>query len=203
MRLVWHKRRWRCAESMCPRATFTERVAAVPARARLTCRLRSELGHAVAEQRRCVSEAADHYGVAWATVHAAYVKHVDGPLAQPLPAVVVLGIDETRRGKPIWARDPDTGRWTLVCDRWHTGFVDAAGSGGLLAQVEGRSAATVTTWLTDQPHAWRQAVTHVTIDRRAPTPRPSVRGCRTRSWSPTGSTSSGSVTTPSPGSGNG
>lgn len=167
LRLVWHKRRWRCVESMCPRGTFTERVAAVPARARLTGRLRSELGHAVAEQRRCVSEAAEHYGVGWATVHAAYVKHVEGPLAQPLPTVVVLGIDETRRGKPIWARDPATERWTLVCDRWHTGFVDSAGSGGLLAQVEGRSAATVTKWLTDQPHAWRQGVTHVTIDLSA------------------------------------
>ena len=25
----------------------------------------------------------------------------------------------------------------LVCDRWHTGFLDAVGNGGMLAQVEG------------------------------------------------------------------
>ena len=149
LRLVWHKRRWRCAEVRCPRATFTEQVAVVPARAWLTCRLRSELGHAVAEQRRCVSKAAGHYGVVWGTVHAAVVNYVEVPLAEPLPAVAVLGIDETRRGKPIRARDPVTERWVLACDRWHTGFVDAAGAGGLLAQVEGRSAATVTTWLAD------------------------------------------------------
>jgi hypothetical protein len=66
-------------------------------------------------------------------------------LAAPLPPVRVLGIDETRRGKPIWAQGPDTKRWVLACDRWHTGFVDAAGTGGLLAQVEagarGRSGA--------------------------------------------------------------
>ena len=30
----------------------------------------------------------------------------------------MLGIDETRRGKPIWARDPVTGRWHVLHDRW-------------------------------------------------------------------------------------
>jgi hypothetical protein len=36
-------------------------------------------------------------------------------------------------------------RWVLVCDRWHTGFVDAAGTDGLLAQVQGRASAAVIT----------------------------------------------------------
>jgi len=80
LRLVWHKRRWRCVERRCPRGSFTEVVDAMPARARLTCRFRSQLGHAVAEQRRCVSEAAAHYRVAWATVHAAYIAHVAEPV---------------------------------------------------------------------------------------------------------------------------
>jgi transposase len=167
LRVVWHKRRWRCIETPCTRGSFTEQVPAVPARARLTCRLRAELGHAVAEQRRCVSEAAASYGVAWRTVHAAYIAHVEATLAEPLPAVVVLGIDETRRGRPVWRRDPDTGRWVLACDRWHTGFVDAAGTGGLLAQVEGRSAAVVATWLNAQPQVWRDGITHAAIDLSA------------------------------------
>lgn len=167
LRLVWSKRRWRCAEDDCPRGSFTERVPAVPAGARLTRRLRSELGRAVAEQRRCVSEAAGHYGVAWGTVHAAFIAHVEGFLAEPVPPVTVLGIDETRRGKPIWARDPASGRWLLTCDRWHTGFVDSAGTGGMLAQVEGRSAAAVTGWLAAQPRAWREEITHATIDLSA------------------------------------
>jgi len=55
----------------------------------------------------------------------------------------------------------------LACDRWHTGFVDAAGSGGLLAQVEGRSAAVVTAWLKAQPEVWRRGITHVAIDLSA------------------------------------
>jgi hypothetical protein len=98
LRLIWHKRRWRCKE---------------------------RLGA----------------GVGWAIVHTAFAAHVRAPLAAPLPTVKVLGIDETRRGKPIWAQDPDTKRWVLAADRWHTGFVDAAGTGGLLAQVEGRTSA--------------------------------------------------------------
>jgi len=101
LRLVWHKRRWRCTERLCTRGSFTEQVAAVPARARLTVRLRGELAHAVAQEHRCVAEVAAHYGVGWSTVHDAFIAHVAVPLAAPLPVVRVLGIDETRRGKPV------------------------------------------------------------------------------------------------------
>jgi len=140
LRLIWDKRRWRCKERLCPRASFTESLSAARARSRLTTRLRTELGYAIAEQGRVVSESAAHYGVDWSIVHAAFVEHIRAPLAAPLPPVKVLGIDETRRGKPIWAQGPDTKRWVLAADRWHTGFVDAAGTGGLLAQVEGAPA---------------------------------------------------------------
>ena len=167
IRLVWHKRRWRCTDHRCKRGSFTEQVPAAPARARLTVRLRGELGDAVAVQHRCVAEAAAFYGVGWSTVHNAFIAHVGAFLAAPLPVVKVLGIDETRRGKPVWTQDPDTGRWVVAHDRWHTGFVDAAGTGGLLAQVEGRSASVVSTWLLAQPAPWRQAITHVTIDLSA------------------------------------
>ena len=82
------------------------------------------------------------------------MANVRAPLAAPLPPVAVLGIDETRRGKPIWTMDPDTRRWQLACDRWHTGFVDAAGTGGLLAQAEGRTSAATIAWLNAQPETW-------------------------------------------------
>jgi transposase len=167
LRLIWHKRRWRSKERLCERASFTESLPAVRTRSRLTTRLRAELGWAVAEQQRCVSEAAAHYGASWPIVHAAFAEHVRVPLAAPLPPVKVLGIDETRRGKPIWAQDPDTKRWVLVCDRWHTGFVDAAGTVGLLAQVEGRTSAATSAWLNAQPAPWRAGITHVTIDLSA------------------------------------
>jgi transposase len=167
LRLFWHKRRWRCVERACSRASFTESVPAVRTRSRLTTRLRAELGWAVAEQRRCVAETAAHYGASWPVVHAAFAAHVAVPLAAPLPPVRVLGIDETRRGKPIWAQDPSTKRWVLACDRWHTGFVDATGTGGLLAQVEGRTSAAVIAWLGEQPAPWRASISHVTIDLSA------------------------------------
>ena len=80
LRLIWHNRRWRCKERLCPRASFTESLPAVRARSRLTTRLRTELGHAVAEQGRVVSESAAHYGVDWSIVHNAFVEHVRVPL---------------------------------------------------------------------------------------------------------------------------
>lgn len=165
--LVWHKRRWRCIESACERRSFTESLPAIPARARLTTRLRTELGSAVADSGRTVAEVAGHHRVGWPTVHRAFIAHVTPALDAPQPVVTVLGIDETRRGKPKWIKDQGTDRWILATDRWHTGFVDAEGTGGLLGQVEGRSAAAVVGWLQAQPQAWREAITHVTIDLSA------------------------------------
>lgn len=99
LRLIWHKRRRRCRERLCPRASFTESLPAVRARSRLTTRLRTELGYAIAEQGRVVSESAAHYSVDWSIVHDAFVARVKAPL----PPVRVLGIDETLtaiRGEP-------------------------------------------------------------------------------------------------------
>ncbi len=164
VRLVWRKRRWRCREQACPRATFTEALPAVPARARVTTRLRRECGAGIADRFSCVLAGALRYRVSWPVAHRAYVAHVDQVLAAPLPPVRVLGIDETRRGKIQWEQDLVTGRWQVAHDRWHTGIVDAAGTGGLLAHIDGRTAAKVTQWLLAQPDSWRAGVTHVSID---------------------------------------
>ena len=167
VRLQWRKRRWRCREDACPRGSFTESIPAVPARARVTTRLRQECGAGVAERFSCVQAGAEHYRVSWPVAHAAFVAHVQGVLAQPLPPIRVLGVDETRRGKPKWVQDPVTSRWTVAADRWHTGIVDAAGTDGLLAHVDGRTAAAVTGWLGEQPEAWRAGISHITIDLSA------------------------------------
>src|SRR4051794_9232982 len=167
LRLVWHKRRWRCREAACGRGSFTESLPAVPARAPGTTPLRGQCGAGVARRVSCVLAGAAHSRVSWPVAHRAYVAHVAGQLAQPLPAVSVLGIDETRRGKPKWEREEATGRWRIAHDRWHTAIVDAHGTGGLLAHIDGRTAASVSEWLTAQPDAWRAGVTHVTIDLSA------------------------------------
>jgi len=53
-RLRWRKRRWHCDQAGCPRRTFTEQVPQIPARARLTTRLRLAAGIAVADGGRTV-----------------------------------------------------------------------------------------------------------------------------------------------------
>ena len=167
VRLVWHKSRWRCREPLCERGSFTESLPQVPTRCRLTTRLYEQVGAGVADGYACVLAAADAHGVSWPVAHAAFIAHVTPALQADLPAVAVLGIDETRRGKPIWEQDPVTRRWRVLHDRWHTGIVDAAGTAGLLAHIDGRTAQAVTEWLKGQPDSWKQQVTHVAIDLSA------------------------------------
>lgn len=81
-----------------------------------------------------------------------------------LPPVSVLGIDDHRRGKPLYHRDPRTGAWVADADRWQTVFVDSAGGHGLLGQAEGRAGADAVAWLAAQDLSWRAGITHVTID---------------------------------------
>jgi transposase len=162
--LVWHKRRWVCRENVCSRQTFTEQIGQIPARARITGRARRACGRAVADAGRAVAQAGRDHRMSWPTAHAAFGHYAAGVLpAEPEP-VPVLGIDETRRGRPVWARDQQTGRWELVTDRWHIGFVDIGGGQGLLGQVEGRTTASVAGWLSARGDAWRHSVRYVVID---------------------------------------
>ena len=110
-------------------------------------------------------EVADDAGVSWPTAHAAFVAHAEAVLGDPAP-VAVLGIDETRRGKPRWTRDQVSGRWVRT-DPWDTGFVDLTGDQGLLGQIEGRTGAAVRQWLGEQSEAFRAGITHVVIDPSA------------------------------------
>jgi transposase len=81
-----------------------------------------------------------------------------------LPPIAVLGIDDHRRGKPLYHRDPVGGAWVADADRWQTVFVDSAGGHGLLGQVEGRAGLDAAAWLAAQDPRWRAGITHVTID---------------------------------------
>ncbi|HPY23863.1 MAG TPA: ISL3 family transposase, partial [Mycobacterium sp.] len=163
--LRWNKTRYRCRNETCERSSFTESLPQVPARRRTTTRLRTQIGRCVGEAARSVVEVADTAGVSWPTAHAAFVAHADAVLGEVAP-VRVLGIDETRRGKPRWTRDQDSGRWVRT-DPWDTGFVDLGGDQGLLGQVEGRTGAVVRQWLGEQSEAFRAGVTHVVIDPSA------------------------------------
>lgn len=102
--LRWNKTRYRCRNKTCSLASFTEAIPQVPPRRRTTTRLRTQIGRHIGEAARSVIDIADGTGVSWPTAHAAFVAHAESVLGDPAP-VAVLGIDETRRGKPssVWA----------------------------------------------------------------------------------------------------
>ncbi|AVM00708.1 ISL3 family transposase [Gordonia iterans] len=159
--LRWNKIRWRCRNTECRRVTFTEAIDQVRARRRTTGRLRERIGRAIGDTARSVVEVAAAHGVSWTTAHTAFCEVADRELRPP-ELVTVLGIDETRRGKPRWVRGQD-GRWRRV-DPWDTGFVDLAGDQGLLGQATGRTSAAVVDWLRAQSPKFRDTITHVAID---------------------------------------
>jgi transposase len=157
----WHKRQFRCREEACPRKAFTESIAELPPRARLTGRLCRQAAVQVASGRS-VSVVAAEYGMSWPIAHRHYAAHADGLLTEPDPPVV-LGIDETRRGTPKWVKDPATDLWART-GRFETGFNDLAGTGRLLGQVAGRAGKAVTGWLDDRGQDWKDQVSFVAID---------------------------------------
>jgi transposase len=164
----WRKRRWRCRTAACKRQSFTEQVAQVPAGMRTTTRLRAALAVAV-EDGRDQSEVAAAHQVSWPTVQRAVVARGAVELVEPEP-VRVLGIDETRFGRPRWLPDgvhPDGRiRWTRT-DPWETGFVDITGDQALLGQVDSRTSAAVQAWLSGRTEAFRAGIEVVVIDPHA------------------------------------
>ncbi len=148
---------------VCERKVFTESVPGIPARARVTPRAKAMMATEVLDKDRSVAAVAGDYRCGWHTVHDRVITVADAALeGEPAP-VVVLGIDETRRGKAKWEHDPDTGRRRWV-DRWDTGLVDITGDQGLLAQVNGRSSGAVIDWIDEREPGWRAQITHVAID---------------------------------------
>ena len=165
IRVRWHKVRWRCGEPACGRGSFTEAIQEIPAGRRSTGRLRKAIGRAVGDAARSVAEVADAFGVSWPTAHAAFTEAATAQLAE-LEPTTVLGIDETRRGRPRWVPDLLTGGWARI-DPYDTGFVDLAGDQGLLGQAQGRTSACVVSWLEQRSPAFRDAIRFVAIDPAA------------------------------------
>jgi transposase len=165
--LTWTKRRWRCVNEQCRRKTFTEALPSIPPRSRLTSRLRTSVGEAVADRGRTVVQAARDFEVSWPVANTAFTAAAEAALPKDTPPVTHLGIDETRRGKAKFrlVEAPDGGEiWEVVADRWHVGLVDLVGGAGLLGQVEGRTAASVSAWIGAQTRQWRAGVQVVAID---------------------------------------
>ena len=98
----WHKTQFRCREQECSRKAFTESIAELPPCARVTGRRRAA---AVGGRRGPVGVCGDgrELPMSWPVVHAAFVVHAERAAGRAA-APVVLGIDETRRGRPRWTR---------------------------------------------------------------------------------------------------
>jgi hypothetical protein len=111
-----------------------------------------------------VAQAARDFGLSWPVVHAAFLDHATAVLPEEPGPVAALGIDETRRGRPRFALNSETGVFEQVTDRWHTGFVDLTGDQGLLGQVEGRSSSDAGSWLAARTQHWRDGIAVVAID---------------------------------------
>lgn len=160
---MWQKRKWLFTNVVCKRKSFTEATPAVPARARMTTRAKSEMAGAVLDDDRSVAAVAAVYGCSWNTCHNAVVATADPVLgAQPEP-VTVLGIDETRRGKAKYEKCLETGKRVWI-DRFDTGLVDITGAAGLLVQVNGRAAKPVSDWLSTRDQVWLAGIAYVAID---------------------------------------
>ena len=141
--LAWRKTRWHCDTAGCGQGTFTERLPAVKARARLTSRLRTRLGQAVGDDLMPAAAAARRYRVCDRTAARAFTAYADEQLAdldEQQDPVQAAGVDEFRRGAPADGADPETGEVTRTRSEWLTHLVDLDG-GGTLGLAEGRTAA--------------------------------------------------------------
>jgi transposase len=146
---------------------FTEALPEeIPARARITTRARRAAAQSIGDHLRPVSGVAAELGMDWRIAHDAFVVYADEVLPAGPPPVRVLGIDETRRGKGKYEIETSTGVKVWV-DRFDTGLVDLDGTGGLFAQVNGRTSDVVIAWLKEQNPEWRAAITHVSMDTSA------------------------------------
>ena len=101
-----------------------------------------------------MAQAARDFGLSWPVVHAAFLDHATTVLPEEPGPVVALGIDETRRGTPRFARCADTDipelhRLARTIQAWWpqietfilTGITNAASEGvNRLIKLEARNA---------------------------------------------------------------
>ena len=134
----------------CSRGTFTESLPAVPARARLTARLRARLGEVIGDELMPAAAAARRYRVSDRTAAAAFTAYADAQLAdldEHQDPVEAAGIDEFRRGIPGPAAGGGEAR-----SQWFTHLVDLS-AGGTLGLAQGRTAEAGKGLLTAMPQS--------------------------------------------------
>jgi transposase len=154
-RLVWLKRRWRCADPDCGQKTWTETSDEVSTRAVLTVRAGAEATRQVGELAMPVAVVARELGVCWWTVMDAVIRH-GTPLVEDEHRVKVvrhLGIDETT----FLSATPE--RRTLYA----TSLVDLRAK-QVIDLVEGNAAADLRRWCRSRHPAFCASIRVVATD---------------------------------------
>ena len=156
--LVFARRRWRCAEELCEKKTWSERVDAIAARASLTERARARLADMVNIEGVSVAAAGVEFGVGWHTANAAVADYTDPAVDDParLDGVTGIGVDEKR-----FLNATATHRTVFT-----TQIVDLDRH-RLLDVVEGRSRDVLAAWLADRGPDWCDQITLATLDPAA------------------------------------
>lgn len=163
--LWWLKRRFRCANPACDKATFTEHTPQVPPYARSTGRLVVALVEAVVVSKRSAAETARAHGVGWWTVQRA-VSKVALTLPDPAARIVRrIGVDEHRFRRMRFFRQED-GSFKRV-EPWMT-CITNLDNGAVLGVIDGRDAQSLTDWFAARPRWWRHRVQAAAIDLHAP-----------------------------------
>jgi transposase len=156
VRLVWRKRRWRCADPDCEMKTFSEDPLAITGV--LTRRAGAEICRLVGKEGHSVASVARSFGISWHAAMAAVRFHgqpmVDDP--RRLHGVRALGVDEHK----MLAAGPR--HRSVFC----TQLVDLERS-RLLDVVPNRSAKSVTTWMDARTRYFRKNISVAAIDPHA------------------------------------
>jgi transposase len=152
----WHKRIFECVEPLCQQRTWTEQQPGfVRSRAVLTERTGSWATDRVAALEATPASLAGELGVTWSTVWCSVERHgrdrVDdadrvGPVAQ-------VGFDETVMSPAKRHRRR----------RFITSAVDVT-TGQIIDVCDGRNAAGLERWLTEQPADWVAGIEVVSVD---------------------------------------
>ena len=160
-RVIWRKRRWRCADSECPQPTWTEQDnrIAFPRHSMLT-RAGRWVTLQVGRGGRAVAEVARELGCHWHTVNDAVVAFGEA----------LLDDDPTRIG-PVEALGLDEVLFVRLGQRhrqhFTTSIVDVA-TGQLLDIVPGREGKEPKAWLKKRGAEWLSGISACALDLSGP-----------------------------------
>jgi transposase len=163
-RLVWHKRRWVCADADCAKGLWTEEDERIAApRQVLTARAARWVARQVGRYARSVNEVAGELGCDWHTVNDPVICYREALLdadTERIGEVSALGLDEVLmvRVGPLHRQ------------HFTTELVDVR-RGQLLDVVPGRSSAGPMAWLAERGGAFRARIEFGTLDLSGPTGR--------------------------------